>query len=101
MTCNLVTGMFQRLDRMRKHSFGVMAVFGVKNDNTITGFFIWRGHELAFKLSEDLQVDYESYDWTKVDPDSEEAKKLVVDYFGRRDGVEFKGKAINQYFVWK
>jgi len=101
MTCNLVTGMYQRLDRMRKHSFGVMAVFGVKNDNTIAGFFCWRGQDLAFKLSEDLQVDYESYDWTKVDPDSEEAKQAVVDYFGRRDGTEFAGKKLNQYFVWK
>jgi len=101
MTMNLVTGMYQRLDRMRKHSFGVMAVFGVKNDNTIAGFFIWRGQDLAFKLSEDLQVDYESYEWTKVDPDSEEAKKSVEEYFGRKEGMEFKGKKLSQFFVWK
>jgi len=101
MTLNLVTGMYQRLDRMRKHSFGVMAVFGVKNDNTIAGFFIWRGQDLAFKLSEDLQVDYESYNWTKVNPDSDEAKQLVEDYFGRKETVEFQGKKFNQCFVWK
>lgn len=101
MTCNLVTGMYQRLDRMRKHSFGVMDIFGTKNDNTIAGFWIWRGQDLAFNLSEDLQVDYESYDWRKVDPDSDEAKKMVTDYFGRNDQVEFKGKKFNQCFVWK
>lgn len=101
MTCNLVTGMYQRLDRMRKHSFGVLSIFGVKNDNTIAGLFFWRGQDLAFKLSEDLQVDYESYDWRKIDPDSDEAKKLVNDYFGRNDKTEFKGKKFNQCFVWK
>jgi len=101
MTLNLVTGMYQRLDRMRKHSFGVMAVFGVKNDNTIAGYFIWRGPELAFKLHEDLQVDYESYEWTKIDPESAEAKKAVEEYFGRKEGIEFKGKKLNQFFVWK
>jgi len=101
MTLNLVTGMYQRLDRMRKHSFGVMDVFGVKNDNTIAGFWIWRGQDLAFKLSDDLQVDYESYNWTKVDADSDEAKKLVEDYFGRKETVEFQGKKFNQCFVWK
>jgi len=101
MTMNLVTGMYQRLDRMRKHSFGVLAVFGVKNDNTIAGYFIWRGPELAFKLHEDLQVDYESYEWTKIDPESDEAKKAVEDYFGRKEGIEFKGKKLSQFFVWK
>jgi len=101
MTMNLVTGMYQRLDRMRKHSFGVLGVFGVKNDNTIAGYFIWRGPELAFKLSEDLQVDYESYEWTKIDPESDEAKKAVEGYFGRKEETEFKGKKLSQFFVWK
>jgi elongation factor 1-gamma len=50
MTCNLVTGFFQRLDKLRKHAFGSMCVFGENNNNTIAGIWIWRGHELAFEV---------------------------------------------------
>merc|ERR1711976_580016 len=80
MTCNLVAGMFQRLDRMRKHAFGSVCVFGEDNKNTISGVWVWRGHDLAFDLHPDLQIDYESYDWRKMDPDSEEDKKIINEY---------------------
>ena len=43
-------GMFQRLDRMRKHAFGSMVVFGENNNNSIGGLWMWRGHELAFTV---------------------------------------------------
>lgn len=81
MSANLVSGLFQRLDRMRKHAFGVVGIFGENNNSTISGVWIWRGHELAFDLHEDLQVDYESYKWTKVDPNSAEGKAAVNEYF--------------------
>jgi len=42
--------MFQRLDRMRKHSFGSMIVFGENNNNSVSGLWMWRGHELAFTV---------------------------------------------------
>ena len=42
--------MFQRLDRMRKHAFGSAIVFGENNNSTISGIWIWRGHELAFEV---------------------------------------------------
>jgi len=42
--------MFQRLDRMRKHSFGSMIVFGENNNNCIGGLWMWRGHDLAFTV---------------------------------------------------
>jgi elongation factor 1-gamma len=50
MTCNLVAGFFQRLDKLRKNAFGSMCVFGENNNNTITGVWFWRGHELAFEV---------------------------------------------------
>merc|ERR1712062_697457 len=78
MSCNLIGGMFQRLDRMRKHAFGSMIIFGESNKSEIGGLWIWRGQELAFSLSEDLQTDYESYEWTKQDFASEETKKLIT-----------------------
>ena len=51
MTCNLISGFFQRLDKLRKNAFASMCVLGENNNNTITGIWIWRGHELAFKVS--------------------------------------------------
>jgi elongation factor 1-gamma len=50
MTCNLVSGFFQRLDKLRKNAFGSMCVFGENNNNTIAGIWFWRGQELAFQV---------------------------------------------------
>lgn len=63
---------------MRKHSFGVQCI---EEDLKVNGLWFWRGTDLVFKLSDDLQVDYDSYDWRKIDPKSDEAKKLVHKYF--------------------
>jgi len=92
MTCNLVSGFFQRLDKLRKNAFGSMCVFGENNNNTITGIWFWRGQELAFQLSPDWQVDYDSFSWKKLSPDDENTKKLVNQYFlweGEHDGKKF------------
>ena len=42
--------MMQRLDRMRKHAFGSMCIFGEDKNNTIAGMWFWRGHQLAFEV---------------------------------------------------
>lgn len=81
MSCNLIGGMFQRLDKMRKNAFGSMCLFGENNDSTIAGLWFWRGQELAFTLSPDWQIDFESYTWTKLDPRDEKTKKTVKEYF--------------------
>jgi len=99
MSCNLITGMFQRLDKMRKHAFGSMVLFGDNNNSTISGVWIWRGQDLAFNLSPDWQVDYESYTWKKLDPNSEETKKLVNEYFAWEG--DFGGKKLNQGKIYK
>merc|ERR1712055_769373 len=67
MSMNLIGGFFQRLDRMRKHAFGSMCIFGENNMSSISGVWCWRGQDLAFELSEDLKVDYEYYTWRKLD----------------------------------
>jgi len=92
MNANLVTGMFQRLEKMRKNSFGSMLI--LKGDKyAIQGLWFWRGHELAFDLCSDWQTDYESYKWTKLNPDEEKTKELVKSYFThgeeKYDGKEF------------
>jgi len=99
MSCNLIGGMMQRLDRMRKHAFGSMCLFGTDNNSTISGIWVWRGPELAFTLSEDLQVDYESYAWKKLDPNDPETVKTVNEYL-RWEG-DFGGKKFNQGKIFK
>jgi elongation factor 1-gamma len=92
MTCNLMSGMMQRLDKMRKNAFGNLLLFGEDNKNTITGLWFWRGPELAFELSDDWKVDYESYDWRKLDPNAAETKALVKQYLtweGEHKGLKF------------
>ncbi|UJR35820.1 hypothetical protein I4U23_028567 [Adineta vaga] len=99
MTCNLVSGFFQRLEKLRKNAFSSMCVFGENNNNTIAGIWVWRGHELAFELSTDWKVDYESYTWKKLSPDDESTKKLVDQYF-LWEG-EHNGKKFNQGKIFK
>merc|ERR1719228_3137941 len=100
MTCNLVGGMFQRVDKLRKNAFASVGIFGEDSANNISGIWVWRGHELVFPLSEDWTVDYESYDWKKLDPDSEETKKLVDTYF-KWVGEDSKGRKFNQGKIFK
>ncbi|CAB3223312.1 unnamed protein product [Arctia plantaginis] len=100
MSCNLITGMFQRLDKMRKQAFASVCLFGTDNDSSISGVWVWRGHELAFPLSPDWQIDYESYDWKKLDPANEETKKLVQNYFSW-SGEDKKGRKFNQGKIFK
>jgi elongation factor 1-gamma len=100
MSCNLITGMFQRLDKMRKNAFASACLFGEDNNSTISGLWVWRGQELAFSLSPDWQVDYETYTWTKLDPKAPETKKMVQDYFSW-EGTDKEGRKFNQGKIFK
>jgi elongation factor 1-gamma len=99
MTCNLVSGFFQRLDTLRKNTFASMGIFGENNNNTMAGVWVWGGQDLIFKLSPDWQVDYESYSWTKLSPDDQHAQQLV-NQFLLWEG-EYKGKKFNQGKIFK
>ena len=91
--------MFQRLDRMRKNAFSSMILFGDDNKSSISGVWVWRGHELAFPLADDWTVDYPSYDWTKLNPDDEKTKTMVTEYFSWEGN--FDGKKFNQGKIFK
>ena len=49
--CIVLLGMFQRLEKMRKNAFASVCLFGADNDSTISGVWVWRGHNLAFEVS--------------------------------------------------
>lgn len=101
MSSNLVRGALQRLDKARKQSFGSMCVFGEDNANHIAGLWVWRGQDLMFNLTEDWQVDYESYSWKKLDPNSEETKKLVEQFFRQDDDFVYQGKKLADSKIFK
>lgn len=101
MTSNLVRGALQRIDKARKQSFGSMCVFGEDGKNTIAGLWIWRGQDLMFKLTEDWQVDYESYEWKKLDPSAPETKELVEKFFVQDDNFVYKGKKLADGKIFK
>lgn len=97
MTSNLIGGMFQRIEKLRKNAFASMCVFGEDNKNTIAGVWFWKGQELVFPLCQDWMTDYESYEWKKLDPADEATKKLVDDMFmwqGEVKGMKFNAGKI-------
>ena len=59
----------------------------------------FKDNSYFLQLSEDLQIDYESYEWKKLDPDSDETKKLVKEYFVWEG--DFGGKRFNQGKIFK
>ena len=50
MACNLVGGMFQRLEKLRKTAFASVGIFGKDNEAAIEGIWICRTQELAFDV---------------------------------------------------
>ena len=52
MKSNLVSGMFQRLEKLRKTAFASVLILGENNDCNIEGVWVLRGQELAFDVSE-------------------------------------------------
>merc|ERR1711971_1489345 len=100
MSCNLIGGMFQRLDKLNKNAFASVCLFGEDNDSTISGIWVFKGHELAFELDDNWKVDYSSYSWKKMDSKSEDCKKLVDQYW-KWEGADEKGRAFNQGKIFK
>jgi len=99
MTCNLIGGMFQRIEKLRKNAFGSMIVWGENNNNTIAGIWFWKGQELCFPLCTDWMTDYESYEWRKMNIDDEKEKKLISQFFAWEG--EYKGKKFNSGKIFK
>lgn len=55
---------------------------------------------ISLQLSPDWQIDYESYNWKKLDPKDEETKKLVAQYFSWT-GTDKAGRKFNQGKIFK
>ncbi len=57
MCSNLVSGMFQRIDKLRKTAFASVLILGENNNASIEGIWVFRGQELAFSVSRFVIVD--------------------------------------------
>jgi elongation factor 1-gamma len=94
MSNNLIGGFNNRLEASRKYLFGASSVFGVNNDSVIEGAFVIRGQEYLPVF--DVAPDYESYDFEKLDPASDETKAFLKDMWTEDapvltvDGKEYK-----------
>merc|ERR1712169_168179 len=90
MTSNLIGGFFARLEASRKYLFGCCSVYGQANDSVIQGTFLVRGDEALPAF--DVAPDYESYEFTKLDPSKPEDKAFVEDQWSWDKPIEVNGK---------
>ncbi|KAK3681876.1 elongation factor EF-1 gamma subunit [Vermiconidia calcicola] len=90
MTSNLIGGFFTRLEASRKYLFGCTSVYGVTNDSVVKGAFLVRGQEAlpAFEVG----PDWESYEFTKLDPEKKEDREFVEDMWAWDKPIEVEGK---------
>jgi len=98
MSSNLVGGMYQRIEKLRKNAFASMAVWGENKNNTIAGCWLWKGLELAFPLCSDWTTDYESYTWRKLNPEDEKYKALFNQFLLWEGDVKGKKFADGKIF---
>jgi elongation factor 1-gamma len=90
MTSNLIGGFFARLEASRKYIFGCASVYGVKDDSIIQGAFVIRGQDALPAF--DVAPDYESYEFTKLDPTKAEDKEFVNEQWTWEKPITVGGK---------
>ncbi len=56
MSSNLVSGMLQRIEKLRKYAFASVLIIGEDNNNVVEGIWILRGQDLAFNVSNYLHI---------------------------------------------
>ena len=54
MVSNLVSGMMQRIEKLRKYAFASVLILGEDNNAAIEGVWVMRGQELAFNVRMDV-----------------------------------------------
>ncbi|KAK4152926.1 hypothetical protein C8A00DRAFT_44059 [Chaetomidium leptoderma] len=90
MSNNLIGGLNTRLEASRKYVFGCASVYGVDGDSVIEGAFVIRGQD--FLPVFDVAPDYESYEFTKLDPTKPEDRQYVEDQWTWEKPVIVNGK---------
>jgi len=100
MTCNLIGGMYQRLDGCRKHIFGVTLMIkdqiNGKDIFRVEGVWLQRGQDLIFEVGADdgWNYDAEHYEFVKLDPLNKAEDKECIENMLNWEGPYFQGKEI-------
>jgi elongation factor 1-gamma len=100
MFTNLLDGFLQRMEAMRRYSFGVMGVYGDEPNLEIYAVFVWRGTEVAPAMHEHPSFEYT--DHRKLDLNNPEDKALLEEYWTKlseEDAVQ--GLKVRVPRVWK
>jgi len=79
MTCNLLGGFIQRLDKLRKYGFGSLAIFGDEPSLEVGGCWLFRGPDVPQEMKE--VDDYEHFEWKRVDINDAAQREIVNDYW--------------------
>ncbi|OTA61181.1 eEF1-gamma domain-containing protein [Hypoxylon sp. EC38] len=90
MSNNLIGGFNTRLEASRKYLFGCASVYGENNDSVIEGAFVIRGDDYVPVF--DVAPDYESYEFTKLDPNNPEDRAFVESMWTWDKPVVHNGK---------
>lgn len=86
----LIGGFFNRLEASRKYIFGAASVYGTANNSIVRGAFFIRGQDALQAF--DVAPDYESYEFTKLDPKNPKDKEFVDDMWAWDKPIEANGK---------
>ena len=90
MLTSSIGGFFARLEASRKYIFGAASVYGAANDSIIKGAFLIRGQDASPAF--DVAPDYESYEFTKLDPSKPADKNFIGSMWSWDKPIEVKGK---------
>ena len=93
-------GMFlQKCDALRRYAFAVHGVYGVEDDCKIRGVWMFRGLEIPQEMKDNDLYEYITF--KKLDPNKEEDKQLIHDYWTKlneTDEVQGRKCADVEYF---
>ncbi|OJJ52641.1 hypothetical protein ASPSYDRAFT_51772 [Aspergillus sydowii CBS 593.65] len=92
MANNLIGGFHARLEASRKYLFGCQGVYGANYACVNEGVFLVRGQEAPPAF--DVAPDWESYNFEKLDPNSEADRKYIEDIWAWDAPVVVDGKEL-------
>lgn len=98
MTCNLVGGFFQRVEKLRKYGFGSVVIFGDEPNLDIGSCWLFRGQDIPAEMQE--CDDAPHYTWRKADVKDEATRKLISAYWAW-EGDFGSGRKFNQGKIFK
>jgi len=99
MTCNLIGGFIQRLDKVRKYGFGSLLIFGEEPKLEVGGAWLFRGTDIPQEMRE--VDDFEHYTWTKINIDDAAQREIINDYWAWDGKFGKEGRTVNQGKTFK